>query len=219
VKRFIPVTFSLVLTAACLFSSAGRLAWPNAWALLTLNFIASLASTVVMSRNPELLAERSNVKAGKSWDKALIGIGVLLGPMAIWITAGLEARFHPSVFAPIPLAVGFVAALLAAFLVTWSMRANRFFSAIVRIQTERGHTVVQAGPYRFIRHPGYAGMSAVSLLTPLILNSWWALLPAAVTVCANVLRTLLEDRTLHNELPGYADYAAKVKCRLIPFIW
>jgi len=109
--------------------------------------------------------------------------------------------------------------VLAAALIAWAMRSNRFFSSVVRIQKDRGHTVVTAGPYGFIRHPGYTGIAAFTLATPLILNSRWAFVPAIATAAMSVLRTLLEDRTLHNELDGYADYARRVKYRLVPAIW
>jgi len=109
--------------------------------------------------------------------------------------------------------------VLAAALIAWAMRSNKFFSAVVRIQKDRGHSVVMGGPYRFVRHPGYTGMSAFTLATPLILNSRWAFAPAVATAAITVLRTILEDRTLHNELDGYADYARRVKYKLVPTIW
>ena len=220
VKRFLPIVFSLVITSACLFGSAGRLDWPNAWILLGINFAASLSSTVLLSRNPGLLAERSNVKAGISWDKPIMAIAVLLGPVATWITAGLDNRFNWTDRMPSPAVLaGVVVAALSAALVAWAMRSNSFFSSVVRIQEDRGHVVVTSGPYCFVRHPGYTGMSAFTLATPLILNSRWAFVPAVVSAAASWLRTVLEDRTLRNELEGYADYARRVKYRLAPLIW
>ncbi len=219
-RQFVPVIFSLAITSVCLFGSSGRLNWPNAWVLLGLNFAASVASTALLSRNPDLLAERSNIKAGKSWDKPIVAVVVLLGPVATWTTAGLDTRFHWSAgMPPSAFIAGIVVAVLAAALIAWAMASNKFFSSVVRIQKERGHTVVASGPYRFVRHPGYTGMSAFTLATPLILNSQWALVPALVTAAVTGLRTLLEDRTLHNELPGYSDYAHRVKYRLAPPIW
>jgi protein-S-isoprenylcysteine O-methyltransferase Ste14 len=173
-----------------------------------------------IGRSPELAAERRNVKAGKGWDKVLVGITVLLGPMAMWITAGLDHRFHWSNgISSLAFAAGVAAALLGAALTAWAMRSNKFFSSVVRIQKDRGHTVVDGGPYRFIRHPGYAGMFVFTLVTPLILGSYWALAPAAITVSATLLRTALEDLTLHHELDGYADYARRVRYRLFPPVW
>jgi protein-S-isoprenylcysteine O-methyltransferase Ste14 len=219
-RQFVPVVFSLAIPSVCLFGSSGRLDWPSAWVLLGLNLAGSLVSTALLSRNPDLLAERKNVKAGKSWDKPIVAIVVLLGPVATWITAGLDTRFHWSDGMPLAaFLAGVAVAVLSAALLTWAMQTNKFFSSIVRIQKDRGHVVVSGGPYRFVRHPGYIGMLAFTLATPLILNSRWAFAPAAVTAAVTVLRTVLEDRTLHNELEGYADYAQTVKHRLVPPIW
>lgn len=185
-----------------------------------LSFAASLAATAVVWRDPELVAERRNIKAGKSWDKVIVGIVVLVGPIATWITAGLDARYHWSDGIPLlGSIVGAIVAVLGATLMAWAMQSNKFFSSVVRIQKDRGHAVVTGGPYRFIRHPGYAGMSAFMLATPLILNSWWAFAPAGVTAAVTVLRTMLEDRILHSELEGYADYARRVTNKLLPAIW
>jgi protein-S-isoprenylcysteine O-methyltransferase Ste14 len=175
---------------------------------------------VLLWRNTELLAERSNVKAGKNWDKAIAGIVVLLGPVTTWITAGLDTRFHWSDGMPLwTFMTGAGVAVFAAALIAWAMRSNRFFSSVVRIQKDRGHVVVTAGPYRFVRHPGYTGIAAFTLATPLILGSRWAFPPAVFAAAVSVLRTALEDRTLHNELDGYAEYARRVKYKLVPVLW
>jgi protein-S-isoprenylcysteine O-methyltransferase Ste14 len=99
------------------------------------------------------------------------------------------------------------------------MGANAFFSAVVRIQTDRGHQVADRGPYRFIRHPGYLGAIAFSLGVPLLLESWWALIPGLMSVILFLVRTHLEDQTLQEELPGYSEYAQKVRFRLFPGFW
>lgn len=217
-KSLISVCFSLMITAVCLFGSAGRLDWSNAWILLGLSLAAGLAFTA--GRDPEMAAERRNVKAGKSWDKLLVAITVLLGPMAVWITAGLDFRFHWSdSMSSMAFPAGLAAAALAAALIAWAMRSNRFFSSVVRIQKERGHTVIDSGPYRFIRHPGYAGSAVFILVTPLTLESFWALAPAAATALVMVFRTMMEDLALQQELEGYADYARRVPYRLLPAIW
>jgi protein-S-isoprenylcysteine O-methyltransferase Ste14 len=219
-RQFVPVVFSLAITSVCLFGSSGRLDWSNAWVLLGLNCAASLVSTVLISRTPDLLAERSNVKAGKSWDKPIVAVVVLVGPVTTWVTAGLDTRFHWSGSMPQQaVIVGVVIAALSASLIAWAMRSNKFFSSVVRIQKDRGHVVVTSGPYRFVRHPGYTGIAAFTLATPLILNSRWAFAPAILTAAMTGLRTLLEDRTLREELEGYVDYARRVKYRLAPPVW
>lgn len=220
IKRIAPMVFGLGITSACLFGSAGRFDWANAWVLLGLNFAAGIASTVLISRSPGLPAERSNFKAGKIWDKPLVAMVVLVGPAATWITAGLDNRLHGSGAMTRPAFIaGIGIAAFSAALIAWAIRANPFFSAVVRIQKDRGQVVVRSGPYRFVRHPAYTGMAAFTLATPLILNSSWAFLPAAVTAAVWGMRTFLEDRTLRNELEGYADYARSVKYRLAPPIW
>jgi protein-S-isoprenylcysteine O-methyltransferase Ste14 len=218
VKPLFPICFSLAITAMCLFGAAGRMDWSNAWVLLGISLASGLAFTV--GRSPELSAERRNVKEGKSWDKVLVGITVLLGPMAMWITAGLDARFRwTSRVSSLGFGAGVAVAALGAALTAWAMRSNRFFSSVVRIQKDRGHTVVDGGPYRFVRHPGYAGMGVFTLATPLILDSYWAFAPAVITTAVTAVRTAMEDRTLQNELDGYADYARRVRYRLLPGIW
>lgn len=217
-KQLGSIIFSLAITGMCLFGSAGRLNWVNAWVLLALSLGSGLAMTA--GRDPGLAAERRNVKAGKSWDKVLVGITVLVGPMAVWITAGLDAQYQWTGGMTWLATLGGVAvAVLGAALIVWAMRTNRFFSSVVRIQKDRGHTVIEGGPYRFVRHPGYAGMGAYLLATPWILASRWAMVPAVVCMGATVLRTMLEDRTLHEELDGYRDYAGRVRWRMLPGIW
>lgn len=219
-KKVFPFVFSLIVTSACLFGSVGRWNWPNAWILLGLNFVASVISMIVLWSDSGLRAERSNTKAGKSWDKPIVFVVVLLGPMSTWITAGLDTRFRWSAgMGWSSVLAGVIVGLLAVFLIAWAMRTNRFFSAIVRIQKDRGHVVVSSGPYHFVRHPAYTGMAAFTLVTPLILNSRWAFIPAGTAVAFHLLRTALEDRTLQKELDGYTDYARRVKYRLVPLIW
>ena len=219
-RQSVPIALSLAMTSLCLFGSSGRLHWSNAWVFLGINFAAGIVSSILFWRNPELLAERRNTKAGKGWDKPLVCFVVLLGPVATWITAGLDFRLHWSPgMGALAFISGVVGAVFAIALIAWAMHSNKFFSSVVRIQKDRGHVVVTGGPYRFVRHPGYTGICAFTLVTPLILNSRWAFVPATVTAAVTVLRTALEDRTLHNELDGYAEYARRVKYKLVPSIW
>jgi protein-S-isoprenylcysteine O-methyltransferase Ste14 len=112
-----------------------------------------------------------------------------------------------------------VVAVLGFGLGAWAMIENRFFSAVVRIQADRGHTVCDSGPYRFMRHPGYAGGILWCLMTPLVLNSTWTFIPMMVSILFTVLPTVLEDRILQQELGGYQEYTRKTRYRLVPGIW
>jgi protein-S-isoprenylcysteine O-methyltransferase Ste14 len=113
-----------------------------------------------------------------------------------------------------------LAIILSGYILgSYALIENRFFSGVVRIQTERGHYVVSSGPYRWLRHPGYAGAVLAYLATPFFLDSWWAFLPAVLLTILLVIRTALEDRTLQDELTGYYDYARRVRFRLLPGVW
>lgn len=219
-KRSTPLFINGAIMAICLLVPTGRWGWPNAWALIALSSLSGAAAGAVIAADPGLAAERRNARAGKSWDKPLVGTVVLLGPMATWITAGIEHRHSGSDGMPLAIsATGLLVAAGGSALIVWAMKSNTYFSAVVRIQTDRGQSVVSNGPYRFVRHPGYLGMSAFMLATPVILASRLALVPATLTVCLNLLRTALEDRTLQTELPGYAEYADRVRYRLVPLVW
>jgi protein-S-isoprenylcysteine O-methyltransferase Ste14 len=120
------------------------------------------------------------------------------------------------------LAAHWVALVIAAAtfaLVTWSMAANAFFSMIVRIQDDRKHAVADTGPYRFVRHPGYVGSIVFELASPILLGSLWALIPGVIAALLFLTRTALEDRTLHEELTGYPEYAQRTRYRLVPGVW
>lgn len=221
-KRFAQIVAFVLAMVACLFGAAGRVDWPNGWLLF--GFYAgamALTSAVLLKRDPDLIAERATGRAGmKGWDKLLSTLMGAFGPAAIWIVAGLDSRWTWSKGLPAwAIAIGVLLAACSYVLVLWSMVSNRFFSSVVRIQTERGHVVQSGGPYRFVRHPGYVGMIGLCLAMPLILASYWAFVPAIGTVAVAVLRTALEDRTLRAELAGYAEYARSVHYRLAPGLW
>ena len=222
-KRAVQLLIVLLIIAASLFLSAGRLDWWNGWLFLGL-YATMIVCTgaILMRKDPELIAERASLKKdAKSWDKLLAGVIGLYGPMVVWIVAGLHARYHwpGSISGPVQAAAG-VALIVAGYsLVSWAMASNRFFSAVVRIQKDRDHCVVSGGPYHYVRHPGYVGMIVSTLGTPLLLGSAPAFAPAVVTIGVAVLRTALEDRTLQLELEGYTGYAQRVKWRLLPGLW
>jgi protein-S-isoprenylcysteine O-methyltransferase Ste14 len=214
----------LVAYGAVLLLAAGRLNWLEGWVYLVMNAVTQGVSAVVLiSRNPGLLAERSRLHPGsgtKSWDRYLSLAVALLAPLAILVTAGLDARFGWT--APTnrtAWAAAVALALACQIFVVWAMASNPFFAVTVRIQDDRGHRVVSSGPYRLVRHPGYLGALLYSLLCPLVLGSWWTFLPVIFSCILIAIRASLEDRTLKAELPGYAEYAAAVRWRLFPGVW
>jgi protein-S-isoprenylcysteine O-methyltransferase Ste14 len=136
------------------------------------------------------------------------------------IVAGLDHRFGWSPVFPLWLIVlGIFLTALGYAISAWAFIENRFFSSVVRIQTERGHVVCDSGPYRIVRHPGYAGNILPLLGIVLALGSVWTVIPAVVALVIAILRTVLEDRTLQEELPGYREYAHRVRYRLFPGIY
>jgi protein-S-isoprenylcysteine O-methyltransferase Ste14 len=221
VRWLVRETFGVFFVAAILFISAGRLDWLMGWALVAIYaaWITALA-VILIPRNPELLIERATRRKGtKAWDTVILSI-IGLTTLVKYIIAGFDHRFGWT--EPMPPAVQIAALVIAASgyaLLTWSMAANAFFSTVVRIQGDRGHAVAAGGPYRYVRHPGYAGSIAFELATPIMLGSLWALIPGALTALLTVIRTALEDRTLHAELDGYRRYAERVRCRLVPGVW
>ena len=208
--------------AVVLMLAAGRWDWIAGWIYVGIFLAFDAASAwVVIPRNPDLLIERSRRNQDvKAWDKFIMPIAAGILPLLTWIIAGLDLRFGwgPEVRLSLQ-AAGLVLTVIGHAIVVWAMGANAYFSAVVRIQTERGHSVASTGPYSWIRHPGYIGAIMFSLAIPFLLSSWWALIPGVGSVILYVLRTSLEDKTLIEELPGYADYAKSVKFRLIPGIW
>lgn len=214
------IIFLLILSGA-LFLSAGRLNWLGGWLFLGVVVLIQVITVLILLPNsPELLAERSQVKIGSNKIDLLLALLMAYSSVFIAIVAGLDVRFGWSF--GVSLLVMIAAMLIAtagSLLTLWAMAANRFFSGVVRIQKERGHEVVMAGPYRFIRHPGYTGAIIFTFAAPFILNALWSLIPAFLTIGITFLRTAMEDRTLQNELEGYNDYTKMVRYRLMPYIW
>jgi protein-S-isoprenylcysteine O-methyltransferase Ste14 len=207
---------------AALFGTAGTLKWVEGWAYLLLQTLFSLLAAFWLKRNnPDLLRERMTFlkKTGKSWDKVIV-LAMSVTFIPYLVLAGLDGgRYHWSHVPPAAQLAGFAGIVLAFILFFQVMRVNTYLSRIVEIQKERGHRVVTTGPYRYVRHPMYASATVLFLCIPLALGSLWALVPGGFLVVLIVVRTYLEDRTLHRELAGYDAYAQRVRYRLIPGIW
>ncbi len=213
----------VIIYGLILFGSAGRLDWGWGWVFLAVLAGLAFAPPLFLSpRHPDLLAEREKglwQQDAKDWDRAISTVaGALM--LAEWIVAGLDLRFHSS--APLPGEVhagGLLLTCAGYALFLWAMASNAYFANVVRIQTDRGHQVQTGGPYRWVRHPGYAGTILAMLATPILLGSWWALVPAVLSAGLFLLRTALEDRTLRAELPGYEEFTQQTRYRLFPGIW
>lgn len=213
----------VILFGSSLVISSGKWNWTMAWAYLGIFVLSQIiVGFFLVPLNPELVAERTQLKASPEaqWDRPLVGIVSVFGPIAILIVAGLDQRWGWTSL--ISNTIQFSALAIAALgstLTIWAMASNRFFYGHVRVEEERGHTVARTGPYQSVRHPGYVGAIIFNLAAPLLLGSLWAFIPAGVIVFVLILRTAWEDRFLMKQLAGYSDYSQQVPFRLIPGIW
>jgi protein-S-isoprenylcysteine O-methyltransferase Ste14 len=217
-KRLIQVMMSVILMAIILLVSAGKIDWIYAWVYITSSLLVIIINAFIFPT--ELISERGRKKENiEKWDRLISGL-ITFPWLALYIVSGLDIRFGLSLeLASWIHITGLVIFALGNAFVSWAMISNIYFSTVVRIQYDRGHTVSIGGPYRFMRHPGYVGMIIYLLASPIILGSIWALIPASLAVILFIIRTAFEDNTLKNKLEGYKEYAEKVKYRLIPGIW
>ena len=216
-------TLSLLALAAILFGAAGTFDWPEAWIYLAFTAVLSFGGGVWLARrDPGLLAERLGSliqREQKGWDKLLMGV-----MLAMWIAwlglIGFDAKRFG--WSDVPLAfqaLGFALLCLGSYLVFLTFKANSYAAPVVKIQKARGHAVATTGPYAYVRHPMYAGALLFVLGAPLLLGSWWGLAAALVVFPIIGVRAVLEERTLKAELVGYADYARRVRFRIVPYVW
>lgn len=207
-----------------LFLCAGDFSWWQAWCYSVLLFLAGIGGRFLAEkRHPGILVERVNSEKtlnAKPWDKVLSPLMAISLTFPLVIVAGLDYRYEWTSTFPIWINIlGLVLITLGYTFSAWALVENRFFSSTVRIQTDRGHSVCDSGPYRLARHPGYAGNLLAVVGIIMALNSIWTLLPAMVALVIAIIRTSLEDKTLHEELPRYQDYASRVRYRLFPGIY
>ncbi len=197
--------------------------WWQGWVYAAVNILSFVVSRLIVARvHPDLIRERARFMEAqdtKPWDKALAPM-LAFGSLLTTIVAGLDRLYGWSSAFPAWINLTALTVIVLGYTFSsWALVVNRFFSGTVRIQTERGHHVVTDGPYRFVRHPGYAGALLGFVLIPLLLDSLWAFIPAGLLTVVVFVRTALEDATLQKELPGYAEYAQQTRYRLIPGIW
>jgi protein-S-isoprenylcysteine O-methyltransferase Ste14 len=217
------------VVAGVLFGSAGRWDLPYFWAFLGVLAVTALVS--LFTADPGMIQERylalgdlfSTSPRPGSGRKEMLAMFIVTAPciLAVWVVAGLDVgRYHWSDNVPQGVQItGLVALAVSGGLMTWATAVNPFFSVAVRIQSERGHRLISAGPYRYVRHPGYLAALVLFLSNPLALGSWWAVFPAVPIILMLLRRTAVEDRFLCEQLPGYAEYAGQVRYRLLPGLW
>lgn len=223
-KYWVGSIITYLLVPLVLLISGWDLGWWQGWLYSALIVAAGIGPRMwAEKRHPGLLAERfKSVKAQdvKSWDKVLAPLMAVSMTFPLVIVAGLDHHFGWSPVFPTWLNIlGFILIVLGYTFAGWALAENRFFSSVVRIQTDRGHMVCDSGPYRIVRHPGYAGNILALPGIVLALGSVWTIIPVIVALIIAVIRTALEDKTLQEELPGYRDYVRRVRYRLIPGVF
>lgn len=210
------LVFSLIL-----FVSAGKVNYVQGWLFLALNMITGLMNFWTIRDDEALMAERSKVgDNAKAWDKKILGLSALVYVLNV-VVAGLDSgRFQWSPSMPWTVyALGVLLNLGGQVIFLTARRQNKFFSSVVRIQTDREHQVCDTGLYKVVRHPGYLGMMISLLSIPLITGSLWCSVTTLLAVVLLVVRTVMEDNTLQTELQGYKEYAQKTTHRLLPGLW
>lgn len=217
-KRIFVITLYVCIEAMLLFIAAGTLQWFAAWFYFLLRIGSmAIASFFVIRKNADIINKRGEKNEDtKPWDKvfAIVYVSTIL---AFPIVAGLDFRYDWSNMALAWQIAGLIGAIPAMILPYWAMAENRHLYTTVRL--EAGQQVMKTGPYKYVRHPMYTGAILFSICSPLLLGSWLALIPGGIAALAMLVRTILEDRTLQVELPGYADFAQETRYRLIPGVW
>lgn len=190
------------------------------WVFLSSYLLITIFSAFIS--DPDLLAERSrrDRKDQKDWDRLLLGLYGPIVPMIVPLIAGLDLRYgwQPEISITCQL-LALAVYILGWGVHLWAMAVNKYFALFVRIQKDRGQTVATSGPYRYVRHPGYVGGILLTASAALVLGSWWAFIPGVLGALMLIIRTVLEDRTLQEELEEYKEYAQQVRYRLLPGIW
>jgi len=215
------LAFLPVFIALFMFLPAGTWAWTKGWLFVVVLLVVISAVFLILHRaNPEVIVARSSFHEGtKGWDKILLSF-YFPAMASVLLVAGLDdGRFH---WFPVPwwvCGVGYALLLAGIGIVTWAEAVNKFFEVTVRIQSERGHKVIDTGPYAIARHPGYVGGILHAFGIALSLGSLWALVPAGVASIVLIVRTRWEDQTLQEELNGYKEYTQRVRYKLIPGVW
>ena len=221
-KLLLQNTFFVTALGALLFASAGTLHWPAAWTFLAVSATLGPACGLWLAKtDPALLAERMRptFQADQpAADKKFMLVFILV--MLIWLVAiGLDRREQASHVPLVLQGLGLAMYLLSTAFIMWVFRENSFAAPVVKVQAARHHHVISSGPYAFVRHPMYSGMMLFFFGVPLLLGSWWGVAIAPVFTVLFGIRARIEERALIEGLPGYADYAERVRYRLVPGLW
>ena len=214
--------FMIIISFLVLIFFSGKLNWLNAWIYLGISVLYQTANILLsIKNNPGMLNERGKLvkKGTKKYDKIFVALTmpIILVSMVIiaWDAILFRWSSMPEYFVIIGLLISFPGFILGV----WAMMTNPYFELTVRIQVDRDHYVIDSGPYKIIRHSGYAGEIILLFSTPIMLGSWWGYIPIGVMILGFIVRTALEDSTLRKELPRYEEYAKNTRFRLIPYIW
>ncbi len=216
------LAIQFLVMATAFFGAAGTFSWPEAWLYLFIQFSFSAFTSFWMKKHdPGLLRERMIFwkPDAQIWDKVFI-LGATVVFIPFLILPGLDAvRYGWSAVHPLVKTVAFLIIAVALAVYFRVIRENRYLTGVIEIQQDRGHRVVETGPYRYVRHPMYSGAIMMLFALPLALGSLWAIIPASLLTVMLLVRTHFEDRMLHAELDGYRDYAKRTRYRVIPGVW
>lgn len=204
-----------------LFVFAWRVDYYQGWIYSGMSIAGLIMDFLISGADVALIKERGKPGAGaKKWDKQILGFSALATIIA-YAVAGLDSgRFHWSAHLNWGICLlGMVLVFIGQLLFLLAKKTNTFFSSIVRIQKDRGHTVCDTGLYKFVRHPGYAGMIISWIGFPLLIASTWTIIPVSIAIVLLLVRTKLEDKVLINELSGYSEYVKKTRYKVIPLLW
>jgi len=223
IRSIVQLTVFIIIIPLLPVLISSKWAWVEGYIYALINTSGFIVSRYLAARKyPGILEERAKMlkhENTESFDKILAPLAGL-GGLIIVMVIGFEARLNGDIVYSLPVKIaGFFALLFGFTFGTWALVENRYFSSVVRIQSERGHQVVSTGPYSIVRHPGYAGAIIMYLGTPLLLDSLWGFIPVLFSIAVLIVRTVFEDKTLQQKLTGYQKYTKRVRYRLLPPVW
>jgi protein-S-isoprenylcysteine O-methyltransferase Ste14 len=222
IKSFLAPIRWIIVTGLIFFLASGEISILRAWIYIGIYTIGGLIiGIILLKKSPKLLNYRGKIQEGtKQFDKYVIFSYFIFAIVITPFVAGIDRRLNLNESLPFfYLYMGIILYIFSAIFSTWPMLHNPFFEGTIRIQKEKNHNVINTGPYKIVRHPGYLGMFLGSISLPLSLGSVLAFIPLIIMIVLIFIRTYYEDKTLQKELTGYSEYCNEVKYKLIPFVW